>query len=261
MIKHIIRIVIAVIAAVFLIWFIIPVIWGIWHIGCLVGILLCSAMLFRTCYSKVYHRIKNRMCKNRATKILLRFIQIGAITVVVYCTVVSAFMAYAMIPQNCSDNATAIVLGAHVKKSGPSSVLWQRIDAGEDYLNEHPDAVAIVTGGQGDNEPISEAQSMYDNMIKDGIDPERIYREAQATNTDENIRFSLKIIEDHGLDRDLAVVSDSYHQLRARIIAHKNDRSLHITPVNTKNTRPAAIAAYPSYFVREWLAIPIEIIK
>ncbi len=261
MIKRILRILLAVIAAVFLIWFIIPVIWGIWHIGCLIGILLCSAILFRTCFSKAYCKIKNRMCKNAATKILLRILQICAIVVIVYCTVVSAFMVYAMIPQNCSDNATAIVLGAHVKKSGPSSVLWQRIDAGEAYLNDHPGAVAIVTGGQGDNEPISEAQSMYENMVKDGIDPERIYREDQATNTDENIRYSLKIIEDHDLDRDLAIVSDSYHQLRARIIAHKNDSSLEITPINTTNTRPAAIAAYPSYFVREWLAVPNEIIK
>lgn len=261
MIKRFLRILLAVIAAVFLIWFIIPVIWGIWHIGCLIGILLCSAILFRTCFSKVYCKIKCRMCKTAATKILLRIVQICATAVIVYCTVVSAFMVYAMIPQNCSDNATAIVLGAHVKKSGPSSVLWQRIDSGEAYLNDHPGAVAIVTGGQGDNEPISEAQSMYENMVKDGIAPERIYREDQATNTDENIRYSLRIIEDHDLDRDLAIVSDSYHQLRARIITHKNDSSLQITPVNTTNTRPAAIAAYPSYFVREWLAIPNEIIK
>ena len=35
----------------------------------------------------------------------------------------------------------------------------------DEPLNEHPDAVAIVTGGQGDNEPISEAQSMYENMM------------------------------------------------------------------------------------------------
>lgn len=261
MIKKIIRFVLALIAAVFLVWFIAPVFWGIWHIGCIVGILLCSAVLFRACFAKLYHRIKRKMCKAKATKLLLRIVQIGAVAVIVYCTAVSAFMVYAMLPQDCSDNATAIVLGAHVKKSGPSSVLWQRIEAGEDHLNEHPGAAAVLTGGQGDNEPISEAQSMYDNMVKDGISPDRLYREDKAINTDENIRFSLKIIEDHDLRRDLAIVSDSYHQLRARIIAHKIDSDLHVTPVNTKNTRPAAIAAYPSYFVREWLAIPVEIIK
>ena len=71
----------------------------------------------------------------------------------------------------------------------------------------------------------------------------------------------MKIIDDNELSRDIAIVSDSYHQLRARIIAHKNDASLNVTPINTNNQRSAAIAAYPSYFVREWLAIPVEIIK
>lgn len=261
MIKRIIRIILALFAAIFLVWFMIPIIWGIWHIGCIIGIFLCLAILFRTCLVKVYHLIKQKMCSKKATKVLLRIVQIGATAVIVYCVSVSAFMVYAMIPRAGNEDATAIVLGAHVKKSGPSSVLWQRIEAAEDYLNEHPDAVAIVTGGQGDNEPISEAQSMYDNMVKDGISPDRIYQENQAKNTDENIRFSLKIIDDNELSRDIAIVSDSYHQLRARIIAHKNDASLNVTPINTNNQRSAAIAAYPSYFVREWLAIPVEIIK
>ena len=261
MIRRVVRIILAVIAAVFLVWFIIPSVWGIWHIGCIVGILLCAAILFRTAFAKVYHRIKRQLCEKKATKILLRIVQIGASAVIIYCVVVSAFMVYAMIPWSSNENATAIVLGAHVKKSGPSSVLWQRIDAAADYLTENPDAKAVVTGGQGDNEPITEAQSMYENIVKEGVAPDRIYREDQARNTDQNIRFSLKIIEDHELNRDIAIVSDSYHQLRARIIAHKNDSSLKITPINTVNKRPAAIAAYPSYFVREWLAIPVEIIK
>lgn len=261
MIKRVIRLALAVIASVFLVWFTIPIIWGIWHIGCVVGIFLCAAVIFRTAFAKVYHDLKRKMCMKKATKVLLRIVQIGAYAVVIYCAAVSAFMVYAMIPWSSHDNATAIVLGAQVKKSGPSSVLWQRIDAAADYLNENPNTKAVVTGGQGDNEPITEAQSMYENIVKEGVSPDRIYLEDQARNTDQNIRFSLKIIEDNGLNRDIAIVSDSYHQLRARIIAHKNDGSLIITPVNTVNKRPAAIAAYPSYFVREWLAIPVEIIK
>ena len=261
MIKKIIRIILAVIAVVFLIWFIVPVYWGIWHIGCIIGIALCLAVLFRTAFSKTYHRIKMRMLSQKVTKVILRIVQIGASAVVVYCVAVSAVMVYAMIPWNADDNATAVVLGAQVKKSGPTAILRQRINAAVDYLDKHPDAAAVVTGGQGSDEPISEAQSMYENMMNAGIAADRIYMEPNAKNTDENIRFSLSIIEENDLNRHIAIVSDSYHQLRARIIAHKNDRSLEITPVNTKNSHPAAIAAYPSYFVREWLAIPVEIIK
>ena len=261
MIKKILRIIFTVAAAIMLVWFITPVFWNIWHIGCWVGILLCLAVIYRTAFASHYHKMKRKMCSTTPTKVLLRIIQIGATAVIVYCVTASAFMIYAMIPWKGSSDATAVVLGAHVMKSGPSSVLWQRIDAGVDYLNTHPGTSAVVTGGKGDNEPISEAQSMYENMVKEGIDPDRIFMEDQAENTDENLRYSLKIIDENRLNRDIAIVSDSYHQLRARIIAHKNDGDLKITPVNTENTRPAPIAAYPSYFVREWLALPVELIK
>lgn len=261
MIKRLLKLILSVLSVVFLIWFIIPVYWGIWHIGCIIGIALCLGILFRTAFSKTYHRIKRMMMNQAVTKVLLRIVQIGASAALIYCVAISAVMVYAMIPWSADENATAVVLGAQVKKSGPTVILRQRINAAVEYLDKHPNAVAVVTGGQGSDEPISEAQSMYDNMINDGIDPERIYREPSAKNTDENIRFSLKIIEENKLNEHIAIVSDSYHQLRARIIAHKNDSKLQITPVNTANSHPAAIAAYPSYFVREWLAIPVEIIK
>ena len=46
-----------------------------------------------------------------------------------------------------------IVLGAQVRKDGPSPVLKYRLDKAVEYLNENPDTVCIVSGGQGSNEP------------------------------------------------------------------------------------------------------------
>ena len=135
-----------------------------------------------------------------------------------------------------------------------------KLDAAEEYLKDDPGAVAVVTGGQGDDEVMSEAECMYINMTADGISPERIYKEDKATNTEENIRYSLGIIKEHGLGDKIAIVTDSYHQLRARIIAHKLDKSLTVTPVNTVNGY-TGFWLYPTYFVREWIAIPVEIIK
>ena len=261
MIRNVTRIILAIVSTIFLAWFIAPSFWGIWHIGCIIGILMCLGVLFRTAFHNIYLRLKIALLRNKITTILFRIAQLAGALVIVYCVAVSSFMVYAMVPWNNNEPKTAIVLGAQVSSSGPTVILWQRIDAAEKFLNEHPDAVAIVTGGQGDNEPISEAQSMYENMVKDGIDPERIIREDQAKNTDENIRFSLKIIEDKKLSKDAAIVSDSYHQLRAALITRKNDKDVRITPVNTANNTLVAIAAYPSYFVREWLAIPVEIFK
>lgn len=268
MLKKILRIFFAALSVIFLIWFIIPVFWRIWHIGNIVGIFLCLALFFRTACYRQYNRIKLRMCSKTVTKIVLRIIQFGMTAVLIYCIVISSFMICAMAEWSHPDNATAIVLGAQVKSWGPSTILRQRIDAAEEYLKDHPKANAILTGGKGSDEPKSEAESMYETMIKDGISADRLYQEDQAKNTYENMKYSLELLRtDKQLkasnpDMNIAIVTDSYHQLRAEIITQLHNSDVgSITPINTKNTHAPAIAAYPSYFVREWIAIPVEFLK
>ena len=259
MIRRILRIGAASLSIILFVWFAAPIAYRILNAGNLLGMLMCIALFFRTALSPLYHRIKSRMQRRKPLKIILRIVQIGSSAFLLYGAVISSFMVYAMIPRE-TNGATAVVLGAQVHSWGPSAILQQRIDAAERYLNSHPDAAAILTGGQGDDEIVSEAACMYQVMIADGISPSRIYQEDQARNTDENIRFSLKVIDDRHLCRDIAVVTDSYHQLRARIIAHKQDADLLITPVNTVNSA-SGFWLYPTYFVREWIAIPVEIWK
>ena len=259
MIKKLIRSIVALIALGFLIWFIAPTVYGILNIGNILGVIICAAVFFRSAFAPLYKRIKKRMCRHKLSKILLRTVQICSTAFIIYSAAVSGFMVYAMIPRD-TDGATAVVLGAQVKPWGPSAILRQRIDAAEAYLNAEPEAKAVVTGGQGPDEIMSEAQCMMENMISDGITADRIFPEDKATDTDENIRFSLKIIEENGLNKDIAVVTDSYHQLRARIIAHKADGTVKVSPINTVNNY-IGISAYPTYFVREWIAIPVEILK
>lgn len=253
------RVILTVIGCGMLLWFIIPSMYGVFHIGNTAGILISCAVIFRFGFEGVYSKLKEAMLSHVPTMIIMRIVQTGAITFIAYAVVVSSFMIYAM-NKAPTDNATAVVLGAEVKPWGPSVLLQQRIDAAENYMNDNPNAAAVVTGGKGSNEIMSEGQCMYDVMTADGIAPDRIYVEDKAANTYQNIRFSLDIIYENGLDRDIAVVSDSYHQLRARIIARKADSGITVGAVNTKNNH-IGIAAYPSYFVREWLAIPAEFFK
>ena len=89
-----------------------------------------------------------------------------------------------------------VVLGAKVRVTGPSASLWDRIYGACDYLAAHPDVIAIVSGGQGDDEPTAEAYAMYEELVKLGIDPERIWIEDRATSTWENLHFSLDLIEE-----------------------------------------------------------------
>ena len=114
-----------------------------------------------------------------------------------------------------------VVLGAKVRHDGPSVSLWDRIRAAADYLEEHPDTVAIVSGGQGPDEPMTEAQAMYDKLTQLGIDGSRIWLEEEATSTWENITFALDIIEEKTGERPekLGVLSSEYHLFRAGLLA------------------------------------------
>lgn len=112
-----------------------------------------------------------------------------------------------------------IVLGAQMKTNGPSKALQYRLDEAARYLNENPDAKVIVSGGQGADEHISEAQGMYDYLTEKGINPERIILEDQSVNTFQNLTFSAELLDK---EKDsVAVVTNNFHVFRAVGIARK----------------------------------------
>lgn len=116
-----------------------------------------------------------------------------------------------------------VVLGAKVNANGPSVSLWDRVCGAYEYLEEHPDVIAIVSGGQGTDEPITEAECMYRELVMLGIDPRRIWREEEATSTWENLNFTLDLIEEKTGVRPqkLGVLSSEYHLFRASLFAKK----------------------------------------
>ena len=82
---------------------------------------------------------------------------IGFIAFAVYGAIVTSAMVWATC-QAPPENSTAIVLGAQVKPWGPSVILRGRIDAAKSYLDDSPNANAVLSGGQGSDEIMSEAQ-------------------------------------------------------------------------------------------------------
>lgn len=114
-----------------------------------------------------------------------------------------------------------VVLGAKVNADGPSVSLWDRICGAYNYLEEHPDVIAVLSGGQGTDEPITEAECMYRELVGLGIDPRRLWREEEATNTWENLNFSLDLIEEKCGQRPtkIGVLSSEYHLFRASLFA------------------------------------------
>ena len=105
-----------------------------------------------------------------------------------------------------------IVLGAQVKERGPSAALKFRLDAAYDYLIENENTICIVSGGQGANEPWSEAQGMRDYLVERGIAPERILMEDKSRDTSENIAFSSVFLD---MDNSkVGIVTNNFHVFR-----------------------------------------------
>lgn len=112
-----------------------------------------------------------------------------------------------------------IVLGALVREEGPSTILKERLDAAIDYLEENPDTLCIVSGGQGFNEPYSEAFGMKKYLVEKGVDESRIILEDESLNTIQNIQNSMKLMDDK--DSAVGVVTSNFHVYRAIGIAKK----------------------------------------
>lgn len=112
-----------------------------------------------------------------------------------------------------------IILGAQMKESGPSDVLQRRLDKALEYLLENPDTLVVVSGGQGSNEPVSEAQGMRDYLAARGIAGERILMEDASTSTWENLDYSARLIDKS--EDDVVIVTNNFHVFRAVSIAKK----------------------------------------
>lgn len=113
-----------------------------------------------------------------------------------------------------------IILGCQVKPWGPSILLQDRLDKALEYLKEHPEVTVVVSGGQGPDEHISEAQAMYEYLVEHGANPEKILLEDGSTNTRQNLDYSLELLRENGFDTDddIIVVSNGFHLARVRMI-------------------------------------------
>lgn len=126
-----------------------------------------------------------------------------------------------------NDNITykedaVIVLGAGIRGEQVTLPLKMRLDKAVEYHSKNPDALIVVTGGQGFQETVTEAYAMEKYLIDKGVDKNIIVKEEKATSTNENMRFS-KIILDGKLKEnyDIVVITNNFHIYRGISIAKK----------------------------------------
>lgn len=140
--------------------------------------------------------------------------------VTVFLAASSFLMIYGSADTARGDEDALIVLGAGVHGTTPSRALRARLDSAVVFLNEHENTYVVVSGGQGPQEDITEAEAMAEYLIEHGIDEARILREEAATSTYENFKNSRELIAQRsGSDAKVAFVTSEYHILRAGLIA------------------------------------------
>lgn len=112
-----------------------------------------------------------------------------------------------------------VVLGAGVRPGGtPSKALKRRLDKALEYYEDNKNTVFVVSGGQGHDEPMSEAECMHDYLVKNGIPKEQIVLEDQSVDTNQNLRYSKKLIPEGS---SVGIISNNFHIFRAVHIAKK----------------------------------------
>lgn len=245
--------IVRIIALTFLIWFILPIFKGFKNHGTRLGIAICLFVLLFLTNTPLFNLTRN-FCLSYP---LLAFIwKTGKVALIAFCvysvTITTAMIIASLIKPK--KNATAVALGIRAEKHGPSTLLKGRINATKRYLDLNPDTVAILSGGKCKKDFTFEAQCMYDELIKMGANSKQLIIENEALSTYENILFSQRIIDTLDKEKNLAIVSDRFHQLRARLIVRKLGIKSHVGAVNSKT----AFLYIPTYFVREWIALPYE---
>lgn len=223
------------------------------NLGNIVGAVM-SAAVFAVCIKREFFcELLASLMANKFGRLAVTAFAVLVIIGIITAAVISVFMIGAM--EHLPDEpAPVIILGCNVKESGPSLMLHRRIEAAFEYLSENETAVCIASGGQGPDEPMSEAQAIRDELVKMGIAPDRIILEDQSVNTFQNIRNSLEIMDELGLERRAVIVTSEFHQLRASIIAGKQGLESY-----SKSSR-TSLTLLPSFWIREWFGVLHEII-
>lgn len=250
--SHLLRVILLTLSLIGIGLFASPLLFRIVNIGNLFGLGVSIALLLTVLLRAPLGRLYDACMERKAGKITLTVIGILLLLCVLYCMILSVLMLHAAHKKPKEAPAAMVVLGCKVRGETPSLMLYRRIKAAYAAMQQYPDMLVIASGGQGNDEDISEAQCIAETLIEMGADRSRILLEDQSTTTSENMRYSRAVLEAQGIPADSVILlaSDGYHEMRAQILAGYE---------GLERCYPAA--AYtswflaPTYVVREWFGL------
>ncbi|WP_352404376.1 YdcF family protein [Sporanaerobacter acetigenes] len=184
-------------------------------------------------------------------KITLKTITTLALIVLVSFFIVEVLMIVEGSRKTVDKVDYVIVLGARLYGEKPSPALLERLKFAKEYLSENKDVKVIVSGGQGMDEDISEAQAMKKYLVDNGIDKDSVIIEDKSTSTFENLQFSLEKIKqlDDKENVKVLLATNKYHIFRAKFLAKR----LGMIPYGLPAKTPISIIV-PQY-IREYFAV------
>ena len=167
-----------------------------------------------------------------------------------------------------------IIHGAGLNGSQPTPLLAGRIDKALELWNkQHQHGKFVVSGGQGADEIVSEAQAMRDYLLEKDVPLDAILMEDKSTTTWENIKYSIGVINNDrteaasaisvdanssrgsyatstiSADFTTAVVTSDFHVFRCAEYAHNLGLKADGIGSHTKGWY------WPTAFIREFIAI------
>jgi len=190
-----------------------------WVTGMLLAFLGGFALLLPMLPSKTLQRV------------LALIVSLG---IVVLEILVSLIAVWGTPDADVKDCSAAIVLGAQVNRETPSRILRERLDAALAFSASNPNAYLILSGGQGSGEAIPESEAMYRYLLSRGVAEERMIQENQATDTYENLRFSVRLAKEAEIDCSrFCLITSEFHCCRASYLASAQNLSAAVYPAHT----------------------------
>ena len=190
----------------------------------------------------------NLLKKTRWEK--LRYVIYGAIGVFAVSVILMESLIIFHRVQEPSPSDVVIVLGAGVLGDKPTWTLVNRLECAAEYLHTYPNAMAVVSGGLGSRETLSEASVMKKYLVGKGVAPERILMEDRSTTTLENFEFSKKILDENlGDSYSVSYITNKFHVYRAGLIAKR--KGLTASGIAAKDAYAAMVGDY----CREYFAL------
>lgn len=150
-------------------------------------------------------------------------------------------------------NNVGVVLGAAVwSKNKPSPTLAARVDKAIDLLQRGKINSIYLTGGNAPGE-LAESEVAYNYIKKKNINVLNVFKETNTKSTNEQIQYIEANLLTKGKDKNIIVISDSYHLVRIVEISNFHNIKILVAPSNLPLSFEKAL-----YFkVREALALVV----